>query len=497
MVKKPTYEKLEQRIKELENQIAEEKLAKEALSESDEKYRQLFNTETDAIMIFDAETRHFVDVNYAALSLYGYSREEFLKLRHQDITAEPEKSDASILQTLEGKLIRIPVRYHKKKDGTIFPAEISTSTFMLRNRKTLCGVIRDITERKHAEDELRESEKTMKAILAASPVGICLARNRILDWANSAMYRILGYEQDFLLGKSSEVLYSDAEEYKRVGRDFYSEIDTKGIGYVETRCVTKDGREIYCYLQGSPLDPSDLSKGVIVAVMDITERKRAEDLVHNLSQMLMQSQERERQMISRELHDSIAQNLCWLKMGCDSFFEGQSDVSSELIEKMKKLSKLTEQTIIAVRGLSYDLRPPGIDEMGLVPAIEIYCEEFSETGGLKIDFQSVGVHKFDLDNDTKIHIYRLIQEGLNNIRKHADADRAVIKLVGMFPNIILRIEDNGKGFDVNARGLSLSKERRMGLRSMKERVSLLGGEMTIQSRPMKGTKIFIKFPFKE
>ena len=101
-----------------------------------------------------------------------------------------------------------------------------------------------------------------------------------------------------------------------------------------------------------------------------------------------------------------------------------------------------------------------------------------------------------MDNDTKIHIYRLIQEGLNNIMKHADADRVVIKLVGKFPNIILRIEDNGKGFDLKARELSSGKEKRMGLRSMNERVNLLGGEMTIQSRIMKGTKIFIKFPFK-
>lgn len=90
------------------------------------------------------------------------------------------------------------------------------------------------------------------------------------------------------------MLYSDAKEYIRVGAEFYPEIDEKGVGYVETRWVTKDGREIYCYLQGSPLDPCDLSKCVIVAVMDITERKRTEDLVRNLSQMLMQAQERER-----------------------------------------------------------------------------------------------------------------------------------------------------------------------------------------------------------
>ncbi len=499
------HHKLEQRVKErtaelvkanqeLRGQIEERKRAEETLQESEENYRHLFQTITDAIMLFDAETRQFIDVNDAALSLYGYSRKEFLKLTHQDITSEPEHSDASIRQTLEGKLARIPVRYHKKKDGSIFPVEISTSTFTSRNRKVLCGVIRDITERKRTEEELLEREQIMKAILAASPVGIGLVRNRIIDQANRAMDRIWGYEEGSLVGKSTKVLYSDAEEYNRVGHEFYSEIEEKGVGNLETRWVTKDGRKIQCFLQGSALDPSDLSKGVIVAAMDITEIKRAEDLVFNLSQMLMQAQEHERQMISYELHDSIAQNLSALKIGCDLIFDDQPAIPHELKVKMAKYSDLIDQTITAVRNLAYDLRPPALDEMGLVKALEIYCEEFSENSGLKVDFQSAGVHKLIFDSNTEIHLYRLVQEGLNNIRKHAHATRATIKMVGASPNIILRIEDDGKGFDVKARELVLDKEKRLGIRSMKERVNLLGGQMTIHSRLMEGTKIFIKYP---
>jgi len=418
------HNKLEQRVKkrtaelvkaneELRRQIEERKRAEETLQESEENYRHLFQTITDAIMLFDAETRQFIDVNNASLNLYGYSREEFLKLTHQDITSEPENSDASIRQTLEGKLTRIPVRYHKKKDSSIFPVEISTSIFTLRNRKVLCGVIRDITERKRAEKELLEREQIMKAILAASPVGIGLVQNRIIERANRAMDRIWGYEEGSLVGKSTKVLYADEEEYNRVGHEFYSEIEEKGVGNLETRWVTQYGKEIQCFLQGSPLDPSDLSKGVIVAAMDITELKRAEDLVFNLSQMLMQAQERERQMISRELHDSIAQNLSTLKIGCDLIFDDQPLIPHELKAKMAKYSNLIDQTISTVRNLAYDLRPPVLDEIGLV----------------------------------------------------------------------------------KARKLKLDEEKRMGLRSMKERVKLLQGQMTIQSRPTKGTKIFITYPF--
>jgi PAS domain S-box-containing protein len=275
-VKERTAELVEAN-KELKRQIQERKRTEETLQESEENYRNLFQTITDAIILFDAQTRQFIDANAAAVRLYGYNREEFLKLTHQNITSEPENSDTTIRQTLEGKLARIPVRYHKKKDGTIFPVEISAGTFTLRNRKVLCGVIRDITERKRAEEELLEREQIMKATLSASPVGIGLIRNRIIDQANKAMNRIWGYKNGFLLGKSTQVLYPDVEEYERVGREFYSEIEEKGIGSLETRWVTKDGREIHCYLQGSPLVPSDLSKGVIVAAMDITERKQVEE----------------------------------------------------------------------------------------------------------------------------------------------------------------------------------------------------------------------------
>jgi PAS domain S-box-containing protein len=163
--------------------------------------------------------------------------------------------------------------------------------------KVAAGTFGALIQHKRAEGALLESEATMKAILAASPVGIGLARNRILDWTNKAMYRIWGYEEGSLLGESTKILYPDAEEYERVGRKFYSDIEKKGIGQVETQWVTKDGREISCFLQGCPLDPSDLSKGVIVAAMDIAERKRTEEA--------LQESERRYRLLAENVTDVI------------------------------------------------------------------------------------------------------------------------------------------------------------------------------------------------
>jgi len=133
----------------------------------------------------------------------------------------------------------------------------------------------------------------------------------------------------------------------------------------------------------------------------------------------------------------------------------------------------------------------------MIQTISGYCEDFSEKTGLDVDFSSAGIEHLRLDFDTQINLYRLIQEGLNNVWKHAEARNARIRLVSSFPNIILRIGDDGRGFDVEKRMETITIEKRMGIRSMEERVKLLEGEMRIRSKPDKGTSITIVMPCKE
>jgi signal transduction histidine kinase len=116
---------------------------------------------------------------------------------------------------------------------------------------------------------------------------------------------------------------------------------------------------------------------------------------------------------------------------------------------------------------------------------------------LDVEFHPAGIDHLILEPDAGIHVFRLIQEGLNNIWNHAGASRAIIKLVRAFPNIILRIEDNGKGFDEKRRMVQVMEEKRMGLQNMEERARLLHGQMKVQSRPKVGTIISIKFPYEE
>ena len=317
-------------------------------------------------------------------------------------------------------------------------------------------------------------------------------------FSNSIVEAITGYCHDEVIGKYFHDFFSNQDKEALKTSVFQIVAEVKPITVSDTIFIRKDGVEIILEITGVPFfDKAGNLLGYRGVSRDITARKKAEIHIRNLSQQLLNAQETERKMISYELHDRVAQDLSVSKIECDMLLKHQPGLQFHVKERLLAISNTLQGAIGSVRDLSYDLRPPVLADMGIAEALKIYCEEFSIKNGVKIDFQSAGLHLFNLDSNIDIHLYRLVQEGLNNIRKHADAAQVNIMLMGASPNIILSIEDNGKGFDVKARELALSSEKRLGLRSMKERVNLLQGQMTIQSRPMKGTKIFIKIPFKE
>jgi signal transduction histidine kinase len=237
--------------------------------------------------------------------------------------------------------------------------------------------------------------------------------------------------------------------------------------------------------------PADARLGSWLA--NLAERKRSETHIRMLTRRLMQTQEDERRMISRELHDRIGQDLSSIKIALETLPD-RSGPEAAVRDEMEALCRILDRTIFTVRDLAYDLRPPGLDEMGLTQALSMFCSEFSEKTGIRTEFVSAGIEKAELDFTFKINLYRIVQEGLNNIHRHARAGLAVVKLTAAHPHIILRIEDNGVGFDVEQRAREIDSEKRMGLRSLKERSDLLGGNMIVRSKIGLGTKIFIKIP---
>jgi len=145
--------------------------------------------------------------------------------------------------------------------------------------------------------------------------------------------------------------------------------------------------------------------------------------------------------------------------------------------------------------IAYGLRPPELDKLGFVQAISQACKDYSYSAGISLDYSAHGVDNIHLSQVAEVNLYRVLQEALNNIKQHAEASNVRVRLVGAFPSVILRVEDNGRGFDpVRQREDSAVQ---MGLSSMEERIRLLGGTMSIRSAPGEGTRIIFEIPQQE
>ncbi|RJR31380.1 MAG: PAS domain-containing sensor histidine kinase [Desulfobacteraceae bacterium] len=482
--------------------ITERRKAEAALQESEAQKRAILEASIDRICYLDRDMK-IIWVNRVAAVGLGKSTDD-LKGRacYEGLIGRDKPCEGcAIVKAMETGRIERALMHVAKMNGIDGESYWDTYCVPMRDNAgeitNYLQVARNVTELTRAMDAQHKSEETLRAILAASSAGIVMSADRTIGWSNRAFYSLLGYEEDSLLGKNARVLYPDDREYERVGRELSSAVEEEGIGRVETRWVRKDGGVVQCYLQASPLDPSEPNKGLIVTSTDITELKRTEGRIHRLSQELMRAQEYERQRISRELHDRVGQDLSIVKVGFDTLFDNHPEILPGISQKISGYSKMLQKCIMVVRDLSYDLRPPTLDELGLGQTLSRYCEDFSEKTGLRVDFAAAGVDQLALNSNAEINLYRLIQEGLNNIRKHADAGQVTIRFVVSHPKLLLRIEDDGKGFDVNSYLSSRTDEKRMGIQSMEERVNLLGGRMDIRSRLGKGTRILIDIPYEE
>jgi PAS domain S-box-containing protein len=259
-----------------------------------------------------------------------------------------------------------------------------------------------------------------------------------------------------------------------------------------------DGTRVPCLTRASPIHgPGGELVGIIADLKDITERKLMEQHIRVLPHKLLSAQENEREKIGRYLHDQVAQDLSTAKIACETLFDNQPRVSHETRRKVSDLAELLHRCIEAVRNLAYDLRPPRLDQLGLARTIFLHCQDFMAREGINVDFYTAGLDNLRLESNTEINLFRLIQEALTNVKRHADARHVSLRLVASFPYIVLRIVDDGQGFDTKERLQQALNEKRLGLQSMQERVELLGGKMSIHSRIMKGTKISIEIPYKE
>ncbi len=483
----------------LKKEIDERKQVEKALRENQKRHSIIFEGSRDAIFISRADGRLY-KVNNAATKLTGHSREELENLSLFDLHEAIDLKEYSkyFKRIWAGQSIAGKARITRKNGATVH-TEYSSRKIIIDGMAYVHTIARDISEQITYEKALKLSESKYRELVQnTNSIIIRFDTQGRITFFNEYAQRFFGFSEKEIVGLN--ILGTIVPWTGSTGRDYRSmTIDflqnSENYKTYETENIKSNGERVWIAWTNKKVVDAAGGKNEILSVgIDVTERKRARHHIHFLTHQLIKAQENERLKLSRDLHDNVAQDLSTLKISLETLF---ADQKPDIQKHVKSLSRILRRSIASVRNMAYDLRPPGLDQLGLVTTIFLFCEDFMESTGIDIDFGAAGMDELDLDYDTQINIYRLIQEAFNNIKNHSKATIATIRFVASSPNIVIRIKDNGKGFDVQKRRRQALEDKRMGLQSMKERVALLEGKMNIQSRKGKGSYILIEIPMKE
>jgi len=484
--------------------ITERKQAEEALRASEERFRRLVESVTDYIYTVKVEAGRPVATAHgpACVTVTGYTPEEYTADPHLWYRMVYEEDRPAVAQQatqalsgeatwpLEHRLIH--------KDGSI--RWVRNTPVLRRDDQgrlvAYDGLIADVTERKRAEETLRESEElhriTMEHIL--DPVFIT-DDNGAFTFICANVPHILGYTMPELeargnaAGLVGDRLF-DLEELKRLGE----------ISNIERVIVDKHGRKRDFLITVRRVS---IKGGTLLYVCrDITERKRAEQQLSEyttrlraLSQRLVDTQEMERRSIARELHDEVGQVMLAVKTNLETMqlASKSARLKARLAESIGIVSRALEQ----IRALALDLRPSLLDDFGLRATLEWYLERQAKDAPFEINFQA-DLPDMRFPPDIEASCFRVTQAALTNIAWHAQATQVDVTLrwLPAAQALELGVRDNGIGFNVPAALKHARQGESLGLLGMQERIQLIGGQLAIESAPGRGTEIRARVPIK-
>jgi len=488
-----------------EDEMRERRRVEDLMRQSEQRFRTLAETATDTIITIDTHN-HILFANSATEQLFGYPQQELLG---QSLTMLMPERFRDVHETALTRYLKTGKKQRVwdsmeltglHRDGRELSLEVAFGEVREHGEHTFTGIIRDISERKRADEAVRSSERRFSTAFNANPTlsTISTPDGRFLN-VNEQFLKASGYSRDEVIGKTALELrmWPNPDNRTRLMQALQK------LGYVrgfEVELRTKSGERRMLLLSVERIE----IEGQICLMhsgQDITDRTQAEAALRNseerlraLSARLQDVREEEGKRISRAIHDELGGALTGLRWDLEGISENLAGSpnglnAQDIRQKIPPMLDLIESTINTVRRISSDLRPPFLDDLGLIAAVEWHLQQFQARTGIVGDFETT-LEKWDLDPDRATAVFRIFQEILTNVLRHSEATHVHVEVLSDSEMVVLNVRDNGRGITETDK----TNPRSLGLLGMRERALFFGGEVVITGAPGQGTNVSVRVP---
>ncbi len=415
-----------------------------------------------------------------------------LELRVSERTRELGGANAELQQEIA---VRERAEADLREAHAVLELRVSERTRELARANEI--LLAEVGERRRAEDALRKSENMLRGIFEYAPDPIVVIDRRgCIERVNAQVEPTFGYKNDELLGRPVEILLPERfrRRHTKHRMGFLADPHLRPMGAgLELFGRRKDGGEFPVEIMLSPVDAAGGSI-VIAVIRDITRRKRKDEALREsadrlkiLSRRLIEVQEAERRSLALELHDEVGQILTGLKLTLEM---SARQPPSEVRATIAQAQTLVNELMARARKMSLDLRPATLDHLGLLSALLWHIKQYGVRTQVHVEFKHSGLEGRRFPPEIEIAAYRIVQEALTNVARHAETHEATVRVWADGHGLGLQIEDKGKGFDTET---ALAADNTSGLAGMRERAHLLGGSFLIESSPGAGTRLTAEF----
>ncbi|HEY9790494.1 MAG TPA: PAS domain S-box protein [Candidatus Obscuribacterales bacterium] len=485
-------EELEVSSEELRVQSTELKSAHSKIEAERQRYEELFEFAPDSYLVLDTNGV-IVECNRAAAALLNRDQSYLMGKPFALFIAA---SDKKVFRSRIAHLV-----HHPQSGAQLFELEIQPQSRSALPAFTTMGCILDANQAAigircilHDMSSVRrlEKERTELAAMVESsndPIFGVDGRGIIRNW-NKGSERLFGYKKEEIVGKHVDWLLP----VKQGGSLSERINECQDHAEFEMVCQSKKGTDMDCLVTVSAMQRSAANEQLFaVVIRDMTQSKRANQLLQTALRRAVEAQEEERQRISRELHDHLGQGAAALMYGLASL-SNSGPMSSQQQQELSELHNLSCKLAKDVHTISWELRPAALDDLGLPAALEQLVRTWSDRSKIAAELEIAGVGEKRFSTLVETSIFRIAQEALTNVLKHSGASLVSVVLRQGKNGLLLIVEDDGRGVLLKTNASNVGSQQ-LGLTSMKYRAASAGGTLEIESSPGKGVAIFVRIPF--